>query len=155
MFTKIRLYAKKSLGALYLSLILQLFVTSFSLPILAVWGMNISLLTIIGNLIFSPILFVMLFLANFLFIGILVGIPTTYISYALNYFGTWWLYLMSFSSESWLITAHAPSWIACCSLIPLTSIYFLPSFTRSRHLTFLCGIVELCLISIIIYLSKQ
>lgn len=155
MLTTIRSYAQNTLKALYLSVILQLFVTSFSLPLLAAWGMNISLLTIIGNIIFSPILFIMLFLANFLFIGILIGIPTTYISHALDYLGSWWLYLMSFSSDSWLISIQTPSWIGVCCFIPLVSAYLLPRLTHSPNVAFLFGVTELCLISTIIYLTKQ
>ncbi len=53
----------------------QLFVTLVSLPILIGWGLPISLLGMIGNLVFAPVLTSYLFLATLIFFCELVHLP--------------------------------------------------------------------------------
>lgn len=82
---------------------LQLFVTIGSLPIFIWWGLPISIMTIVGNLIFSPILILFLFLSALIFFTQLVYIPNGLLIYGLNLLTNLCVKILSFGDKSWMI----------------------------------------------------
>src|SRR5690348_393527 len=86
----------------------QLFMTLISLPICTAWGIPLSMLTILGNLLFSPFLTVYIFISSLLFI-------TLFFSYACR-------------PLCWLLDQCTTIWIMTLKYMPST-IYF--GFPRS------------------------
>lgn len=82
---------------------LQLFITVCSLPIFTYWGLPISIMTLVGNLIFSPILTIFIFLSAIIFFTELFFIPNTLCIQALDLVTQWWLNILSYGNKSWLI----------------------------------------------------
>lgn len=90
---------------------IQLLVTLISLPILVWWGIPISLLSPIGNLIFTPLLTIFLFLASLIFFLELFYIPNQWLIYLLEIVTRFWNYLITFGSNGSLIGfAKPPLW---------------------------------------------
>jgi len=56
----------------------QLIVTLVALPILVAWGLPSSVMTFIGNLVFAPVLTIIIILASLLFFTQLVGISNAW-----------------------------------------------------------------------------
>ena len=73
------------------------------LPILIAWGLPISTMTIVGNLIFSQFLTVFILLSAILFTCDLIGIPNTLIVVCLDWTAHTWHYILSFGSAHWLV----------------------------------------------------
>lgn len=86
----------------------QLVLSLASLPILVHWGLPISMMTIIGNVIFSPFLMAFVFLSSLLFFTELCSIPNLWIAYGLNNITEWWSYLLSFGRPEWLCSFVHP-----------------------------------------------
>src|SRR5437763_195216 len=82
---------------------LQLFITLFSLPLLISWGIPLSLLSPLGNLIFGPVLTIFLFLSSLIFFSELIGIPNGLLIALLEKITTWWLCIMHANTQSWLV----------------------------------------------------
>jgi hypothetical protein len=90
---------------------LQLYVTYATWPLLLWWGLPISLLSPLGNIIFAPLLIAFLFLSSSLFICYLCSIPHTLLISALELLSNLWLSLTSWCSfPSLLITFATPPW---------------------------------------------
>ena len=91
---------------------LQLFLTCLSLPILIAWGLPISLLALVGNLIFTPFLAAFLLLSSFLFFTEILHIPNQALIYCLEQIGNLWLYVLNFAHKGWLISyPQPPYWL--------------------------------------------
>jgi len=88
---------------------LQLVISLVSLPFLIAWGLPFSLLSPIGNLVFSPVLTLFLLLSSLLFFTELLYIPNTIIAWALNHLTTWWLWALEWHSQWWLIGFAKPA----------------------------------------------
>lgn len=88
---------------------LQLFITLFSLPILIAWGLPLSILSPIGNLIFSPVLTLFLFLSCLIFFCEIFFIPNKPLIYLLEIISRWWLGILQIPDKRWLIGfTHPP-----------------------------------------------
>lgn len=74
-------------------LYLQLFISLIAFPLLLCWGLPISLLSPVGNLIFGPFLTVFLFLSSMLFFTELLYLPNGWIASVLDTFTQSWLSL--------------------------------------------------------------
>jgi hypothetical protein len=115
---------KKFLGAaqwLLQALQLQFFITLISVPMLAWWGLPLSLLTVVGNLIFNPFLAIFLFLASLVFFTELLHLPNGLLVLALEYISKFWLKLISFDAQPWLMGLTQPSVLGIC-LVPVTAL---------------------------------
>lgn len=88
---------------------LQLFVTIVTLPIIIQWGLPLSVMLFIGNIIFHPFLFLFLFLSSLVFFTELLGIPNGIFIAVLEYVTAFWHWILSCSSSSWLIAIPASS----------------------------------------------
>lgn len=100
----------------------QLFLTLFSLPIIIWWGLPLSVLTIIGNVIFNPCIGLFLLIATILFFCTLCGLPTWYLACALNRISEGWLWLVAQGTPHALVAvpklpAIVLVGITCCTLL--------------------------------------
>lgn len=92
------------LNLLYLQIILA-FVTT---PILIGWGLPISIVGLVSNLIFTPFLCGFLFLASIVFITQLLYIPNDLLLYPIEWCSSLWIRLLSINSPSWLVGCTSP-----------------------------------------------
>jgi hypothetical protein len=102
----------------------QLSLTLISIPILASWGLGCSVMTFVGNLVFTPILIVFLMLSSMLLFSQLLGIPNSWLAWMLDHLTAWWHVLLSRGSTSWMLSwAKPPSWLL--ATIPVATILLL------------------------------
>jgi len=103
-------YLSKLTDWLFSFVYLQLCITLTTLPILLYWGIPISLLSIIGNLLFSPFLTAFLFLCTIIFFTQLLAIPNSIFIKLADYIVQVWLYVMSIPSKNALYYLPQPPW---------------------------------------------
>ena len=82
---------------------LQLVITLMSLPILIAWGLPISYMSPLSNLIFTPLLILFLWISCIFAICALIGIPCNIFATALHQLTNLWMWLLSFSKPAWLL----------------------------------------------------
>jgi hypothetical protein len=99
----------------------QLFITLISLPILASWGLSVSVLTIIGNLVFAPFLSSFLFLSSLLFFAELVHLPHDTVSWFFEKLANLWLSILGIAGSGWLMALPKPPWWWCL-VVPLSAV---------------------------------
>lgn len=88
---------------------LQLFITLIAWPFLIMWGLPLSLLSPLGNLIFAPFLSIFLIMCALVGMTELCSIPNELPISLLEIVSSWWLYFVHFGSRSCLIaipTSH-------------------------------------------------
>ncbi len=100
---------QKLLNQIYAFTYLQLSVTIATLPLLIYWGIPISLLSIMGNALFSPFLTLFLFLCTIIFFTNLIALQNTWIIYFTELVVRVWLYCMSFTSKKMLVYIPCPN----------------------------------------------
>jgi hypothetical protein len=94
------------------SIQLQLYLTLMSSPILAYWGLPISLVSPVGNILFQPLLTAFLFLSSLIFFCQMLHIPHGICNSALNYTSQLFHYLLKLGSPSWLVgIPQPPLWL--------------------------------------------
>lgn len=86
----------------------QLALTVASMPILVHWGIGISFMTVVGNLLFPPLLTGFLFLSSLMFITELCAIPNAYIATIINHGSVWWEWLLEYGNASWMLHFARP-----------------------------------------------
>lgn len=96
---------------------IQLFLSIISLPILVSWGLPISLMSPISNLVFTPVLSLFLIISSVIFFTELVHIPNGVFIIALEYLTHAWDIVMSWGSNSWLVSFAQPSPLFFTALI--------------------------------------
>ncbi len=89
---------------------LQFFLTLISLPLLIWWGLPLSLLSVVGNLIFNPLITLFLFLASLTFFTELLHIPNGLLCSALEHTSSLWLALITVDAHPWLLGLARVSW---------------------------------------------
>ena len=124
---------------------LQLLISVVILPILIAWGLPISTMSIVGNLIFAQFLTAFIFVSALLFTSDLLGIPNNLIALALEWITQVWHYFLSFGSAHWLI--GFASWIfpisAACAIIAC-GLYYFKNRSQNNRIGWL---LVLCLIT--------
>lgn len=78
------------------------------MPILSNWGIPISILSFVGNFIFSPILTVFLFISSLIFVTEILSIPNRFLIHALTLTSSFWENLLSLGKKTWLIGFEQP-----------------------------------------------
>ena len=112
-------------------MILQLFITCISLPILIWWGLPVSLLSPLGNLFFSPFLTAFLTIASLLFFTELLCIPNGFFAWLLDGITTIWLKLLAWHPPGMLHAfAQPPLWIL---LLPPIAALIIISHHTTKH----------------------
>ncbi len=127
---------------------LQLFITTISVPLLILWGLPLSLLTIVGNLLFNPVLALFLFLASLIFFTELLHIPNGLMCSTLEYVSQTWLSLIAIDTHPWLMGLAQVSWWTPIALLFATfGILHYKKITMVIHKTalFLGVLIVFCL----------
>jgi len=86
----------------------QLIVTLVSFPILVWWGIPFSLMSLIGNFLFTPILTIFLVLSSLIFFTQLLCIPNNFLIKALSTTTSYWEFFLSFGKKTWLVGYSKP-----------------------------------------------
>src|SRR5579862_7575785 len=111
---------KQFLNRLYTTSIttlsMQLFLSLVSLPILASWGLPISLMSPIGNVIFSPLLTLFLLLSSIIFFCELFCIPNEFFVWLLELVSQVWRWGLSCTYGSALIACKKPALWLCIAI---------------------------------------
>ncbi len=132
---------------------LQLLISIVILPILIAWGLPISIMSILGNLIFAQFLTAFIFISAILFTTDLLGIPNYFIAQALELITNIWHYILSFGSAHWLI--GFPEWIFSISLlcaIAACSLYYFKTYSQNYRIGWL---IIFCLATPVIHVIFQ
>lgn len=121
---------------------LQLLISLVMLPILIAWGLAISIMTIIGNLVFAQFLTVFIFVSTILFTCDILGIPHDYVVILLEWVTNIWHYFLSFGSAHWLI-GYPENLFFLSIIVAMTAcmLYVKKKHTQNQRiiiLTFLC-----------------
>ena len=95
-------FYKRLWSAFYSFMQVQFFLSLASLPLLIAWGLPFSLMSVIGNLIFTPFLSLFLLLSCILFFFELLSLPTGLLIALLEKLFSFWMYCLSFGSTRWL-----------------------------------------------------
>lgn len=125
----------------------QVIVTLVALPVLVSWGLGMSVMTFVGNLIFTPLLSLFLLTSSLIFCSELLGIPNAWLIICLENITAWWYWLLSLGKSSWIIYfAKPPTWMLF--IIPCTALFIIrtkriPSLTQ--RLTWSAGLLMLAL----------
>ena len=117
---------------------LQLLISVVILPILIAWGLPISIMTIIGNLVFAHFLTAFIFVSALLFSSDLLGIPNSFIVITLEWITQIWHYLLSLGSAHWLIGFS--SWIfpfSCAFAVIACCLYYLKIHSQNHRIAWL------------------
>ncbi len=114
-------------------LILNLFITLVSLPVLVAWGLPLSWLSPFGNIIFSPFLSIFLLLSTISFFCDIICLPHAIIDQLLEWITQGWQWVMRLAPQNSFIGFSLPAFWALLiiSLITLF-IMMLPSFSRAQ-----------------------
>ncbi len=134
---------------------LHFFLTLLSLPIIIFWGLPVSLLSPIGNLIFNVVLTIFLSLSSFVFFAELCGLPNKWCICLLEWTTSGWMWCLKWATPSWLIGFCKPPLIVLC-LLP-AGVLFLAHF-RIFHAPIrnVCSlIVVFCTMMIVCAFYKQ
>lgn len=130
---------------------LQLFLTIVSLPILIAWGLPISLLSPLGNLIFSPFITVFLFLSSLIFFFELGHIPNEWLIYCLDKVTQLWISLVGTADNSWLVGFIKPA-LPVLVVIPLLAFIILQCKKTADMRRSTLGFVAI-LLAVFVYLK--
>lgn len=125
----------------------QLIVTLVSIPILVGWGLQISLMTFIGNLIFAPILTIFLILSSIVFFTELIGIPNSFIIKILEFVTIFWDIILSLGKKEWLWGFCKPTTFFLF-LIPAVAFLMLLFMKNKSSKTKLLSLLAFCILSI-------
>ena len=129
---KVRHYLETIGPRLYHYMELQFFITLCSWPLLAWWGLPLSVASSIGNLFFVPFLSAFLLLSSVIFLGELIHIPLYPCYLLIQWLSSCWSLVLTTADRSWLFTtAHPPFFITL--LLPfLASLIMLYKHTTYR-----------------------
>ncbi len=86
----------------------QCALTIVSLPIIVYWGLGISTVAVIGNLLFTPLLMLFLFVCTLIFFAALCQLPHGLLDTVLNLITSLWHQVLSFSDQRWIIYCVRP-----------------------------------------------
>ncbi|OGB96921.1 hypothetical protein A3F06_00820 [candidate division TM6 bacterium RIFCSPHIGHO2_12_FULL_36_22] len=126
----------------------QLVVTLISLPLLIAWGLPLSYMTPVSNLIFTPILSAFISLSTLLFICELLSIPAGWIIYLLTKLTDLWLFVLNFGSIHWLfgITCHHQILLWLCTLGTIALLFITQYCTLKRQVLYFGIYLAICLV---------
>jgi hypothetical protein len=100
---------------LFRYLITQLCITAVSLPFFVAWGIEVSLASFVGNLIFTPFITLFLLLSSLIFISGLCGYVPSFLIAGLNQLSILWVKALQLGSPTWLIkTPYGSSFLLLC-----------------------------------------
>jgi len=128
----------------------QLFISVISLPILIWWGLPFSLMSLVGNLLFSPIIITFLSLSCLIFITELVFLPNYYFIWLLEKTTTIMTTLLGYGSKKWLYAfPSAPSFVLALFSLITIALLLSPRIRKSSLRTM--GTLSCIMITLFIY----
>jgi hypothetical protein len=131
---------------------IQLFVTLFALPLLLAWGIPLSWATIVGNILFAPVLTVFLLLCTLMFFTELFHIPNDWLMPIFDWYSQTWIWLLHHGSRKWLIFLPCPSLLILLTIGAIAlGILLTVRFTLFQRI----GVLILLLVTIITGLQQQ
>ncbi|MCF7910818.1 hypothetical protein K9L16_04040 [Candidatus Pacearchaeota archaeon] len=132
----------------------QIVTSLFSLPILVCWGMPLSIATILGNLIFQPILAIFLVLSSLVFFTELFCIPNNFLIFLLNKLAIFWEKILDLGQNSWLISFAKPNLIILFIIFILSFLILIHKKINSK--TKKLTVLAICLFAnfLILYLFQ-
>ncbi len=86
----------------------QIFLNLVSWPILLHWGLPVSILSPIGNIIFAPIFLVFILVSGLLFFSEILNIPNFFLVFILDKTTDIWEYFLGFGSDYFLWAGVRP-----------------------------------------------
>ena len=89
-------------------LYLQLFLTLFTWPLLLAWGLPLSVVTVIGNVAFNPVVGLFLFISSLAFFCQLLGIPHGILLMGIEWLSQGWLWVLDHGSPTVLVAFPTP-----------------------------------------------
>ncbi len=115
---------------------LQLFVTLISLPIIIAWGLPLSFLTPLGNVLFGPVLLLFLLICAVLFVAELCGLPNGGLIWLLEQISFIWRSCSPSFLDHCLFAFAMPSWwvLVCIPLITFGLLHIRVIHTSERRL---------------------
>lgn len=120
---------------------LQLLISVVMLPILIAWGLSISVMTIVGNLVFAQFLTAFIFVSAVIFICDFFGIPNTYATTSLEWVTNIWDYFLSFGSVHWLVGyPHYLFALSVLAAVAACMLYYKKKYTQHQRILFLTGL---------------
>jgi hypothetical protein len=134
-------------------LLVQLFINLITWPLFLSWGLPITPLSIIGNLVFSPFLTAFLMLSSLMVTCDLFCLPTWLFGYTLELITSLWLWLVACSTPHCMVTFITPPLpLALCA--PAGATYIIMSKkikTKGQKIAGLCALycVLMCMFSFI------
>jgi hypothetical protein len=113
---------------------IQLFATLVSIIILTYWGLPSSTLTVLGNLIFTPILALFLLISSGIFFLEILHLPNQSLIHALDWLTEQWLTIIPHQPQKYLIAfPKATWWIFLIGLMLAFSIMLVVKLTPTRQ----------------------
>lgn len=110
---------------------LQLFLTLVAWPILLCWGLPLSFLSPLGNILFAPFLFCFLILASLIFFAQLIGWAPPLLYMLLEMVTSLWLSCCEWSTPAVLLALPRSTW--CCALVALVIACWIMYHPRWRQ----------------------
>ncbi len=129
---------------------LQLFITLICIPIFALWGLPISILSLAGNLFFSPFLSLFLLLSFFIFSCEIIGIPNSIFITALECTTNAWQWCLDWHGSLPLMGFTQPSLITAIAI--LLSAFALLASKQGYGPFRNCCILLICIMACCIFL---
>jgi len=120
------------------SIQLQLYLTLISGPILAYWGLPVSIASPLGNILFHPLLTAFLFLSSLIFFCQILHIPHSIFVYALQKTSHSFHYLLSLGAQQWLMGFAKPPLWTLLALPIATGLIFCCKKTRTPYRSIGC-----------------
>lgn len=132
---------KKAINWLASFLELQLIISLLSLPVLIDWGLAISYMLPLANLIFTPLLALFLWCSCLFTLCVVIHAPSNWLATILDHIAQIWFYFLSFSQPNWLVGFNQKMfWISSSIAIFLiiTYTFFYPNKKRSLIILISC-----------------
>lgn len=129
---------------------LQLFLMALSLPVLVGWGIPVTPLGLIGNIVFTPFLLAFLTLSCLIFITEICAFPNFYLIRLLEALDEFWHYCMSWAPQQLVIPVANPGWVilALVTVSILVLAHQLRRWRRIMRIGLLTGLIALMIISL-------
>lgn len=127
-------WRQKITAWLFNFLLVQLFINLITWPLFLGWGLPITPLSIIGNLVFSPFLTAFLMISSLMVTCDLLCLPSTMFAVLLDYLTAGWLWFTSCPTPDYLITFVTPPLaLALCAPFGATYIIRTKKFSTPAH----------------------
>lgn len=111
----------------------QLVLTLTSLPILIHWGLPLSYMTFVGNILFTPVLMVFIFTSSLLFFTEICNIPNQLVVNILETITSFWQFLLTKGNISWLYGFVHPGILPLLALGLTSAVILITVFKAPLH----------------------